>query len=667
MQLPLRLPRSDPSDQIRPAADRDEPVFWVRRLRVLRELTPGDDHVVRDVVLRRGLNIVWAPPVTPEQTGELFLDGIAGHTAGKTTFCRLLRYCLGEATFAPDSTRKRIRGALPAGWVLAEILCEGTPWCVARPLGVGRSSFCLRDADANQVFDAEARLDFQVFVNALDAACGSSLPARSFPARRELIRFEHLLPWLTRDQECRFADFLEWRHPASDSQSPALTSDERQFVVRSLLSLITDDERQEQQRNARLVSDKAAATARAPLLAHQAGVDHARVERILGIDLAAPSDELFGNQARRELGGRREQLAPRLQALEADDDRAAAQRGLESAVAAEASAAHALAEAKERLRIERATLEQLDPEATGSDQDGPFVQLPPPTGYCNVPMDLARERGCPLAATRPIDLAERRAERTLQEQLEAHRAVVRALEARAEACRITHAAAAQATVSARAVLTRTSTVFRGRMSTLLREQATLEQVDRLIDNAEEAARASARLVEAVATLDDQIRDSYGRQDELRRATAEALRRVSARFDYVVRALVGDDLAARVEASGRSLKLVADENGERESAAIESIKLLGFDLAALTESVEGRGHHPRFVVHDGPRAADMSEDIYGRLFVYSRRLEECFDGEPSFQYIVTTTTPPPVEVQGERWVRLELRGAPGSQRLLGADL
>jgi hypothetical protein len=48
-----RLPGMDPPDQIRPSDDRVEPVFWVRRLRVLRELVAGDEYIIRDVELRR--------------------------------------------------------------------------------------------------------------------------------------------------------------------------------------------------------------------------------------------------------------------------------------------------------------------------------------------------------------------------------------------------------------------------------------------------------------------------------------------------------------------------------------------------------------------------------------------------------------------------------------
>ena len=88
-----------------------------------------------------------------------------------------------------------------------------------------------------------------------------------------------------------------------------------------------------------------------------------------------------------------------------------------------------------------------------------------------------------------------------------------------------------------------------------------------------------------------------------------------------------------------------ERGDLTSAAIETLKILTFDLAALISSVEGRGFHPRFLVHDGPRDADMAADLYQKLFLLAHELELAFGtGAPSFQYIVTTTEPPPGDLQ-----------------------
>ena len=78
-------------------------------------------------------------------------DVTVGHGSGKTLFCRLLRYCLGEDRFAPAEQRDRIAGAFPEGRVGAEVMLGGTQWSVVRPIGVGRRHFAIRDADLDQV------------------------------------------------------------------------------------------------------------------------------------------------------------------------------------------------------------------------------------------------------------------------------------------------------------------------------------------------------------------------------------------------------------------------------------------------------------------------------------------------------------------------------------
>lgn len=184
-----------------------------------------------------------------------------------------------------------------------------------------------------------------------------------------------------------------------------------------------------------------------------------------------------------------------------------------------------------------------------------------------------------------------------------------------------------------------------------------------------AARDAAVKAESITQLARDIDESYALQDKIREGQQAAISRFSARFDYVVRAIIGDNVTGRVDTSGRSLALTVDEHGERDSAAIATVRLLAFDLAAVVTSVEGDGAFPRFLIHDGPREADMAPDVYERLFLFAHELEKCFIGEPSFQYILTTTTnPPDAFIQRDTpWLRLQLAGLPAEERLLRCNL
>ena len=88
------------------AEDRAEPRLWVRRLKIWSK--PGE--VIREVRLRRGFNIVWSPDPAEDNSKNETRAG-SSHGAGKTLFCRLIRYCVGEETFATDDQRLAIGSA----------------------------------------------------------------------------------------------------------------------------------------------------------------------------------------------------------------------------------------------------------------------------------------------------------------------------------------------------------------------------------------------------------------------------------------------------------------------------------------------------------------------------------------------------------------------------
>ena len=105
----------------------------MRRLAIWE--APGRQKI-RDIELRPGLNIVWSPDGF-DDTSAGSVRAI-GHGSGKTLFCRLLRYCLGEQRFADETQRESIALALSNGVVGAEVMLDGVCWAVVRPLGMRR-------------------------------------------------------------------------------------------------------------------------------------------------------------------------------------------------------------------------------------------------------------------------------------------------------------------------------------------------------------------------------------------------------------------------------------------------------------------------------------------------------------------------------------------------
>ena len=226
---------------ITPQASHSAPRLWVRRLVVWE--TPGGT-IIRDVSLRPGLNIVWSPdPADRDAQGHM--EEEIGHGSGKTLFCRLLRYCLGEERFAPDVQRDHIGTAFPEGIVGAEVILDGMCWVIVRPLGHRRRHMAVSGGDLETVASGDgAHTGMEPFIDAVESAFLTSDVSTLIPGTRDRRGWLTAPAWLSRDQECRFDDVLDWRAAISGSESPArsLGRTETLDALRVFLQAITPAE-----------------------------------------------------------------------------------------------------------------------------------------------------------------------------------------------------------------------------------------------------------------------------------------------------------------------------------------------------------------------------------------------------------------------------------------
>ncbi len=181
----------------------------------------------------------------------------------------------------------------------------------------------------------------------------------------------------------------------------------------------------------------------------------------------------------------------------------------------------------------------------------------------------------------------------------------------------------------------------------------------LVDDLARAESAIRKLEENLQRVREQLRGFEDKQ-------AKAIGAISQKFSAIIRRLLGDDAKGIVRLTGKGLEIGVEAGGDRRTAAIQSLKVLAFDLACLCLSIEGRTRIPAFLIHDSPREADLGQTIYDEHFRLLRALEEELAGE-TFQYVITTTTRPPQDINKAPWRREVLRGAPGRKRLLGCDL
>lgn len=104
-----------------------------------------------------------------------------------------------------------------------------------------------------------------------------------------------------------------------------------------------------------------------------------------------------------------------------------------------------------------------------------------------------------------------------------------------------------------------------------------------------------------------------------------------------------------------------------SAALDAAYNVMFDLTVLVMAIQGKSKHPKFLLHDGPRVADISPAIYHRYFEFAEDLERRAKGRPNFQYIITTTEPPPERFKTEPYLRLKLDASRPEDRFLKCNL
>ena len=635
-----------PGFTIEPEAGRTSPKLWVRRLVIWR----APNKIIRDVSLRRGLNIIWSPDSLEENSP-------IGHGGGKTTFCRLLRFCLGEEVYAPLELRLRISRVFPQGHVGAEIVLDRKLWIVVRSLGRKRD-FVQQGGQLGDAFlDGVKPTGIEPLIDALtESILGVAkelMPASVGQDGAWLA----LLPWMTRDQECRFGRALEWRSPDSDSHSAAVNRDDRLLIVRAAIGALSSGE------VATLAEEEKQASEIEKLRSRQARlewqIESARQDITDGIPSAddlsdAPMDiEIWKAKAAEKLSaalnlpGRKR--AGDVQAMRRARD--AAKEGLDRLTGRDSDLKNRV-ETKEKLvSIIRSEL----PEAYAElNREGN-----PVCPVCKVLIDRALAEGCGISAMK-CDV------HALQQGIQQRQVTVDETERDISALRNERRNLQQALTAAK--------------KKFVDAQRDLDTVEDAYDASTEALRAAQRLQERIEAFDTLIGKQTSTRTQLqgaeadlkksrqalsayREASSKTIQQLSGKFNMVLRELVPGALGTtKVDAEG--LHLDVEWGGFRSTAALESLKVVVFDLAALIMSMEQTLPLPGLLVHDSPREADLSANVYARLFAVAARMEGT---DPCFQYILTTTTSPPQAFQNGECLRLSIKGAPAEERLLGVDL
>jgi len=633
---------------------RRKPFIWVRRLAVLERCEP-EPVFVRDIPLSRGLNILWAEEPEEDEVST----PIAGHSAGKTTFCRFYRYILGETTYANQKNAKLIRAAFENGYVAAELYIDGRLWAVRRPIGSGRLSYIAPDVTIEQLLRDGGRSVPQdkyterIGIEALMDRFEAGDVARS----GEPIQWGHILAWMTRDQEARFQSVHDWRSPRSGSQTPSFRYPKSGalFVMRAALGLFRPEELNGEERLTALYTERDElekdidekrrepqyrANLRISQLRQALTVEFPDDHSIASVPvhtgdmlpdlLTRAHDAVMLLEDRAAELARKEQTTQqsvdektaKLAALETERDKLKA--GIEQA--------KGLADQADSGQSERRQLR----ESIEKNRDVPCEFAWIAIGECTHVQyrlrTLDRSAGHDEHTLEQIQAQAEEQCRYLQRKLQDIEPRIVSLQSELPGLRQQRADHRDARIEADQCR-KYIEGLRESLEKWIADPVSPEEFQELRDAEKALADKQAEIEQQEQRLAELIQEHQVNRDLL----AEI-------FSMCVRAVISaPGYDGKVDFDNRELQFHLVHGTAMSGEAVETLAILLADVTAvLFNCLSPDANLPGFLLHDSPREADLGLRLYRAFINFIAELETTFGGadECPFQYILTTTSPPP---------------------------
>jgi predicted nucleic acid-binding Zn-ribbon protein len=288
--------------------------------------------------------------------------------------------------------------------------------------------------------------------------------------------------------------------------------------------------------------------------------------------------------------------------------------------------------------------------------------------FCPRTLIYAKNKGC-YVESKPTDESALSVT-DLDNQAKADSIAIDALEAKAKKLSGEMSKLESAVEDAEDHLNDATTEANRDLALLLQKAARAEGIAKLYRSIAETREEQTKAADAIKQRGEALDADRATLARLRRDMEDKVVELSNIFADIIRGVMGASVEPNLRVTADGIEPHVSRGSELSGAALDTIKTLAFDLAAVIASIEGKGSHPRFLIHDGPREGDMARVIYERFFIYAAGIEKAFPSpdEASFQYIITTTTPPPKSMrEGTRWL-LEpvLDSRDKSKRLLKED-
>lgn len=652
-----------------------EPLFWIKEMRVLSKMDAFADNLIRTVKFRTGLNVVWSPPTDNEPTAD---QRLSGHASGKTTLCRMIRYVLGEQKIGTENFRSAITHKYPEGVVAAEVRLDGETWSVARPFTAWTSSkgWARRGVELDAFLaDPSEAAPYEEFKTALESAAKKIVPFDKLPDGSPLTLW-HYFPWFTRDQEAQFLKLYAWReNTSSEADSPMLKQDQKAFVMRSIYDPAAADELDLITRYEQLGVEIEQAQKDEIKLSGACESDRewlSRLDETKGLDVnnelmcCARIEELKAARKQAEIvpiedSAKRTMLEVRLQQAfnELENSKIALQQCID----------YRIVQHNKLNDLEKAANATLTPPPPSEDRVMAAARLRPDKRFCWVLLDIARQKGCKLADE------EIRDENTKKEAKAAlHKAVQDSIPDQKKLVEEMDDKVKKYRRGLKNQQTNYDTILRERDRFVSEIERRIRDEVQAYSNAIafiERYRVDAKKLADVRKLienNKHLRKGISAELTSLRNSRTSSADVSIYFHHVIQYILGSKVMGKVVADKSSVTLECSFNDNKyNSAALDASYNVMFDLTVLVMAIQGKSTHPKFLLHDGPRVADISPAIYHRYFEFAEDLERRAKGRPNFQYIITTTEPPPERFKVEPYLRLKLDASRPEDRFLKCNL
>ena len=654
----------------------EEPLFWIREIRFLRSWKDGKADEIRRIQFKKGLNVVWSPPPKSDAVEQR----IAGHASGKTTLCRLIRYIFDEPKMGNDSFRNSVNHRFVDGFIVASVRLNGESWCLARPFSPlrmpGGVSARLESLDQFIQGDCDCGT-YADFRRELEKCSTRIVPVESLPSG-EALTLRHFFPWFTRDQECHFSSIHDWRqNTTSETDSPLLNKTEKAIVMRSVYEPNIFREvklsAQQGELNASLKNGSRLQDTYERICDEKLKM----IQSHEYADMPDMSGELFVTMAKARLIEEIDQARKNPPDVQTSlNELKQALRDAEQHYQNLAAAYNATVNYVESLSAEIKQLRKQSQQA--DDEELPplsrvklISQSMPDREYCCVPRRIAHKRGCHIGDEEEFSHDPYAA-------AEARKVIMAArkndLAAKIGDYKESYKIAQQEFVKvglARSAMEKANSDLKDAEYAAVR--ASQDRVSALsiilsaVEDYEKTCRALAEKTDELERVRTKHKEVSAELAGIRKS-AKGKRGIADCFAQVVRFVLGDAVVGKLVETGGDITFeVSYHDAPYDSAALNEVATIAFDLSVLTLSIQGGATHPRFLIHDGPRVSDLTENIYHRFFDYAKYLEDRAEGNPNFQYIITTTTPPPEEFQKDPYLRLQLDSSTTEGRLLKCDL